>query len=370
MLVIGAGITGLTLAQALRKNGIPYTVFERDPDPFYRGKGWALTIQWALDAFLSLLPQELIDQIPETYVDPIAVANGEEGNSLFFNLRNGEAKWRVPPARRFRVSREKVRRLLMDGIDIQVRGASAQWRQIKTASAYLINNQWNKSLASINQPSEHTIQALFTDGTSAAGNLLVGCDGSHSITRKLLCQAGGSTVSSENQRLGARILGVSVAYLPHLAGKMRAIDPYYLQGGDPETDTHFWFSLLESPNNNDGEHSGTYECQVLISWPYKAGYRGLPTPLEVPKSNKERLALMRSLAEDWVEPFREIVQSIPDEVEAKAIALEDWPTPDKGSWSNFNGKATLVGDAAHTMTMCEFPLFQKIKRRNSCFSPR
>ena len=62
---------------------------------------------------------------------------------------------------------------------------------------------------------------------------------------------------------------------------------------------------------------------------------------------------MHSLADGWVEPFREVVQSIPEETEPKIISLEDWPTPPKGSWSNLGGTATLVGDSAHAMTMCE-----------------
>ncbi|KAK2855565.1 hypothetical protein FQN49_005062 [Arthroderma sp. PD_2] len=71
----------------------------------------------------------------------------------------------------------------------------------------------------------------------------------------------------------------------------------------------------------------------------------------MPTENVDRLKLMRSLADGWVEPFREVVQSMPDGTEPKIISLEDWPTPPKGSWSNINGTATLVGDAAHTMTM-------------------
>lgn len=125
VLIIGAGITGLALAQALRRHGIPFTIYERDPYPLYRGKGWGLTIHWALDAFLSLLPQDIVDRIPETYVDPDAVAKGENGNFLFFDLRSGETRWKVPPARRLRVSRERLRRLLMDGIDIQVSSLSS-----------------------------------------------------------------------------------------------------------------------------------------------------------------------------------------------------------------------------------------------------
>lgn len=40
ILVIGAGITGLTLGQTLKKLGIPFTIFERDPTVHYRGRGW------------------------------------------------------------------------------------------------------------------------------------------------------------------------------------------------------------------------------------------------------------------------------------------------------------------------------------------
>lgn len=120
ILIIGAGITGLTLAQALKTQNIPFTVFERDADPFSRGRGWGLTIHWALDTFLSLLPQQVIARLPECYVDPVAVEEGENGKFLLFDLNTGEPKWQVPAARRMRVSRERLRALLMDGIDIKV----------------------------------------------------------------------------------------------------------------------------------------------------------------------------------------------------------------------------------------------------------
>ncbi len=121
ILIIGAGITGLTLAQSLKKAKVPFTIFERDPTPFHRGGGWGLTIHWALNTFTSLLPQHLVARLPEVFVDPDASTRGENGSFSFFDLRSGEARWRVPPAKRIRVSRERLRKLLMDGIDIQVR---------------------------------------------------------------------------------------------------------------------------------------------------------------------------------------------------------------------------------------------------------
>jgi 2-polyprenyl-6-methoxyphenol hydroxylase-like FAD-dependent oxidoreductase len=40
VLIIGAGLGGLTLAQALRKQGVSFEVFERSPDS--RFQGWAI----------------------------------------------------------------------------------------------------------------------------------------------------------------------------------------------------------------------------------------------------------------------------------------------------------------------------------------
>jgi 2-polyprenyl-6-methoxyphenol hydroxylase-like FAD-dependent oxidoreductase len=127
ILIIGAGITGLVLAQSLRKRAsqsLPtrtFTIYERDPDADFRGTGWGLTIHWALSDFTSLLPDYLIDRLPETFVDAEAVERGETGNFLLFDLQTGEERYRVPPSKRIRVSRERLRKLLMEGLDIQVR---------------------------------------------------------------------------------------------------------------------------------------------------------------------------------------------------------------------------------------------------------
>lgn len=69
---------------------------------------------------MSLLPQDLVDKLPETYVNPEAAQRGEDGNFLFFDLRAGERKWSVPPNKRIRVSRQRLTRLLLQGIDVQV----------------------------------------------------------------------------------------------------------------------------------------------------------------------------------------------------------------------------------------------------------
>jgi 2-polyprenyl-6-methoxyphenol hydroxylase-like FAD-dependent oxidoreductase len=90
VLIIGAGISGLLLAQALRRAGIPYRVFERETSLTARGPGWGLTLHWGLPALRSILPPDLVARLPEAYVDRDAVADGKASRFPFFNLSTGE----------------------------------------------------------------------------------------------------------------------------------------------------------------------------------------------------------------------------------------------------------------------------------------
>ena len=46
VLIIGGGLGGMTLAQALRKKGIPFKIFERDGYSNARFQGWAISLHW------------------------------------------------------------------------------------------------------------------------------------------------------------------------------------------------------------------------------------------------------------------------------------------------------------------------------------
>jgi hypothetical protein len=125
VLIIGAGVSGLLLAQHLKREGVPFRVFERDGDLATRGAGWGLTLHWSLVALQSLLPAGLAERIcDESSVDRWADRRGELSRFPFFNLESGELKAQTPGAvksARVRVTRERLRRLLAEGIDIEVR---------------------------------------------------------------------------------------------------------------------------------------------------------------------------------------------------------------------------------------------------------
>lgn len=120
ILIVGAGISGLSLAQYLRKSGVPFRIFDRDASIVSRTGGWGLTFHWGLPALEELLPEELYARLGECNVNPSAE---EPGKYRFLNLKTGEPLHAAtfPKTGRLRVIRSKLRALLATGIDIEVR---------------------------------------------------------------------------------------------------------------------------------------------------------------------------------------------------------------------------------------------------------
>lgn len=334
VLIIGAGISGLSLAQGCRKHGIPYQLFERDESVAARSAGWGLTLNWCLPVFRSLMPQDVADGLGETLVNKAAVNAGEKGSFTFFDLATGEAKWRVPASERLRVSRERLRRLMLTGSVVQ----------------------WGKTVVDL-QYADDSITVHFSDGSTATGSLVVGCDGAHSQIRKL-CHPD----EHQNKPLPIRFIGAGPRYPVSTAESMRKLDPFFLQGSSSKSDVFLWFSFLDvpgdpdtvSPERRSPEDSEMCRCQVMTSWPYRPGFLGREKPVEMPQTDKEKLAMMSSLAESFVDPFRSIVQQIPPDSEVKEIALADWmprSTINTELGKQCAGRVALVGDAAHAMVM-------------------
>ena len=121
VLIVGAGMTGLLLAQKLKSHGISFSIYERDPSADCRGGGWGLAIHWALDVLLGLLPEHLREQIPQTNVDPDALAEGKIGRFPFFNLVTGETRFENVNEKRVRLQRQRLRNLMLSDLDVQVR---------------------------------------------------------------------------------------------------------------------------------------------------------------------------------------------------------------------------------------------------------
>lgn len=118
VLIVGAGVTGLLLGQALKKRNIPYTVFERDAT--HREQGWGLAFHWAFPTLQSLMPEELASELSTTYCIPTSTEEGEPGTFPFVDLKTGDVRWALPPGGRRRVVRRKLCRLLERDLNLAV----------------------------------------------------------------------------------------------------------------------------------------------------------------------------------------------------------------------------------------------------------
>jgi len=185
----------------------------------------------------------------------------------------------------------------------------------------------------------------FTDGTTADGTHLVGCDGARSKVKEILCTLAGK--DPRNNRLDVRFLGCSVNLPLDVAERMRQLDPFFFQGRHPNG-SFLFFGILETPVRNEQQ---TYKCQINVSWPYKKGFFDRDDATDIPSTQEDRLEWINELAKYWISPFQDAIKSIPKDTLLQEIKLEDWVPSGFPAWNNLDGRATLVGDAAHAMTM-------------------
>lgn len=108
--------------------------------------------------------------------------------------------------------------------------------------------------------------------------------------------------------------------------------------------------MLKAPQSpQDIDQNFVY--QVCVSgMTDKEPFRSI-TQRDARARNEERLAMIKTIALDLAEPFRSFLQLVPDDAKIKQLDLDDWSLPRESPAAS---TYTLVGDAAHAMTMCKF----------------
>lgn len=121
VLIIGAGATGLSVAQGLRKLNIKFSIFERQDPDTYRNwqREWGMVLHWGAD-FVQHWPEIKARLWKDTQVDPNLVMNDEDETSVpFMNGKTGDVVLRFPISTTRRVSRTKLRNFLSRGIEVK-----------------------------------------------------------------------------------------------------------------------------------------------------------------------------------------------------------------------------------------------------------
>jgi 2-polyprenyl-6-methoxyphenol hydroxylase-like FAD-dependent oxidoreductase len=172
VLITGAGISGLALAQGLRKASIPFRVFEREIALNVRSQGYRVRLhEPAQNALKSLLEsahyKQFIDSCPPNPTTMAAAAvldalTGETKESPMTAFGVG-SKRPVEFVQPVNVDRGVLRDVLMLGLEKDVEfGREVQGYEITPKGVVL----------------------RFMDGSEAKGSLIVGADGSRSKIKK------------------------------------------------------------------------------------------------------------------------------------------------------------------------------------------
>ncbi|KAJ3868979.1 2-polyprenyl-6-methoxyphenol hydroxylase [Lentinula novae-zelandiae] len=191
VLIVGAGVGGLTLAHGLAKHGIKVTVFEKEyapRKPIYFSEGYRFRMNpYGSAAVKSLLPESLFAQFEQTAaITRIGgtkmkydgtVLQSQEGHGGFLGGLGPVRGIPIPkpgvptePSKPgqygvYTVDRTLFRALLLQNIDVQFG---------KQVDRYSLDSPAKK------------VSVHFSDGSSATGDFLVGADGLRSVIRKQL----------------------------------------------------------------------------------------------------------------------------------------------------------------------------------------
>ncbi|KUL27539.1 FAD-dependent oxidoreductase [Actinoplanes awajinensis] len=169
ILISGAGLGGLALAQALRHGGLDVAVYERDPTPQTRDQGYRLHIdQDGNTALRACLPPPVLDLVRDT-----SGVNGDLVAAFTQRLERVSAQEfpGLGPDLISNVDRDTFRQGLLTGLDDVV--------------------VFGRTVTGYETTGTGRVRVGFAGGGGDEGDLLVGADGVGSaVRRQLLPQAG------------------------------------------------------------------------------------------------------------------------------------------------------------------------------------
>ncbi|MFJ9692337.1 FAD-dependent oxidoreductase [Kitasatospora sp. NPDC101183] len=309
VLVIGAGIGGLCLAQGLRRAGIDVRVYEREESAEARYQGFRIGIGGlGLEALRECLPPRL---------HPVLEASTGEisGERPMVDEQLREIRQLGAMHGGTATDRHVLRHLLMAGLADRI--------------------EFGKRFVRYTELEDGTVRAEFADGTGATGDLLVGADGGNSpVRRQLLPDAEVVTIDGNGvlgrtpltERFAGLVPGFGTVVngpgTRMLLGKMEFRRPPHLAAAElapdvelPETGSYLrWAAFLPDP-----------------AGPRPADWEGVRDLL---------LAHMAGWHPDLVELVRQS-----DVVNSSVLTVRyAKPVPHWGT-----GPVTLLGDAVHVM---------------------
>jgi 2-polyprenyl-6-methoxyphenol hydroxylase-like FAD-dependent oxidoreductase len=323
VIIIGAGVGGLALAQGLALNNIPFRIFERDPQLHGRRQGYRFRVsEEGIEALKQNLSPENFAKVercccadvpgsygnsPQIHLDAITAQSS--GTSLF---KPGQPTPITATGKPWSVDRGALRSCLSLGLEAQL--------------------EYGKQLECYEED-ENGVSVTFQDGTLARGRLLVGADGAWSKTRSLLLPS--SPLLDTEGRLIYGKTEITNAFSAEFSSSAAAGMTFVrdAQQGLP--------CLLEYMRFDHEDEEAPHDYVYWVLFLRKDRFMPDKEMLHLSEAGVE--AFVRKLTANWNPQLRCLFNDF-----AASLIPVTSSRPPLPSW-NSNSRVTLIGDAAHVM---------------------
>ncbi|WVQ69250.1 uncharacterized protein L199_007467 [Kwoniella botswanensis] len=321
ILIAGAGLSSLLLAQSLLRSQIPFQIFERDASLSFRGQGYRLRLSnEGLDAIEDVLgPDEF-----QRFYD-ICGKTGGSGFTAMNAVTGEEIEHTVPEKLGSRdnlivgIARGEMRKFFLEGCEEYI--------------------QWNKKVVDY-QDTPQGVKVIFGDGSeSVEGSMLVIGDGLKSKISKKLSE--GKIKHFDTLAIGIHGQAPTTAFKGLGEGVFRLIDKSVEGEGDEGEAKFFVITNVRSKDMDDPT--------LQFGWTM-AGSPGL---IKAPNNDytiigKQAADIAKSLTSKWHEKLKPLFDQM---VEDEAAFWKITCSSPSGVpvWTN-HPRITVIGDAAHSMT--------------------
>ncbi|KAF4975106.1 hypothetical protein FZEAL_8054 [Fusarium zealandicum] len=315
ILISGAGLASLLLAQSLRVSKIPFIIFERDASFVFRAQGYRLRLSSeGLDAIESVLD-------PETwrlFWDKCGKTGGS-GFTAYDAVTGQETEHVVPESLSSRggqvvgIARGDMRKIFAEGCDDHI--------------------QWAKHVTGY-ELTDDGVMATFADGTrSAEGSMLVGGEGIYSHVARQV--SGGKLKVYDTGARGIHGQAPTTAFKGLGEGVFRLRDTTQPSG-----------TVFIITNVRPGEMD---DPNLKFGWTMG----GEPGVIRAPNDDyaivgKQAADMAKSLTKDWNPRFKPLFDMM-DDSEAAFWKITCSTPSGVPEWPN-EPRVTVIGDAAHSMT--------------------